>query len=95
MKVCIEKDQQGSFFVSVEQEQPAETNEAMPGETPAQESAEQSDKQPAADLKEALMLAGRMLSSGEQGQGQNLFDSGMASSMPKRAPVPVTNVGGM
>jgi hypothetical protein len=88
MKVCIEKSQDGQFSVYKENEQSAEMgagDEAMPGETPAIESAEQQNKQPARDLNDALMIAGKLLSQeGAQGDGASPFDEGLKSVLPQR-----------
>jgi hypothetical protein len=87
MKVCIEKSQDGQFSVYKENEQSAEMgagDEAMPGETPAMEAAEQQNKQPARDLNDALMIAGKLLSQEEQPGGDSPFDQGLKSVLPKR-----------
>lgn len=83
MKVCIETDQNGGFSVYAESEQPGETSETIPSETPQQEAGEMQDKQSAPDLKSALMLAGRMLSQAPKSSEPSPFDQGMASALPR------------
>jgi hypothetical protein len=87
MKVCIEKSQDDQFSVYRENEHSAEMGaggEAMPGETPAMEAAEQQNKQPARDLNDALMIAGKLLSQEEQAGGESPFDAGLKSVLPQR-----------
>jgi hypothetical protein len=84
MKICIEKSPDGQFSVYQENEQPGETNEAMPGESPQMEASEQQNKQPARDLQDALMIAGKLLSQ-EGGQGgESPFDAGLKKVLPQR-----------
>jgi hypothetical protein len=82
MKVCIEKDQQGQFLVSKE-DQPAEAQGGMSGEMMKPEMGG-ANKQQAKSLQDALMLAGRMLSEQEQG-GTSPFDEGVRETMPRRS----------
>ncbi len=72
MKVCIEKNPQGQYSVYQEPEESGT------------ETAEAQDKQPARDLQDALMIAGKML---QQAQETNSpFDEGMKKVMPGRQP---------
>jgi hypothetical protein len=86
MKVTIEKDPQGQFFVSTESAAPAmPAGEGMPSEGMAQAPAE--NKQPAQDLQEALMLAGKLLSTPDKAAGPSPFDEGMQETMPRKMPM--------
>lgn len=87
MKVCIEKDQQGRFFVYQENEPTTEGQEAsgMAAESPQAEASEQQDKQPARDLQGALLIAGKMLNAdaGQDAAGSP-FDQGLKSVLDQR-----------
>lgn len=76
MKVCIEKNDQGQFFVSTE-------TESMPEMAQEEHAAMPENKQPAKNLEEALMLAGRLLSKPAEGE-QSMFDQGVAKTLPQR-----------
>lgn len=81
MIICIEKNDQGQFFVY---QQDAAESAAMPG----MESTEQQNKTPANDLNEALQLAGRLLSSsGAKPEAEQMFDQGMMDKMASRGGV--------
>jgi len=76
MEVCIEKDPQGRFFVSVNNDSPATTDEP----TATSDSAK---RQPARNLAEALHLAEKYLSQPDQA-GPSPFDTGLLRTMPNR-----------
>lgn len=85
MKICIEKDDQGRFLVYAENEQQGETTESIPGETMAQESSEEINKQQARDLSDALVIAGRLLNGSPDSDGAgSMFDQGMQKVLPQR-----------
>lgn len=77
MKVVIEKTEDGKFFVSKESE------ESGQAESATQEGSEMADKQPARDIKEALMMAGKLLMMDD---GNSMFDQGVALTKP--TPIP-------
>lgn len=77
MKVCIEKNPQGQYSVYQEPEESG-------AETAAMETAEVQDKQPARDLQDALMIAGKMLQQAQEANSP--FDEGMKKVMPGRQP---------
>lgn len=85
MKVTIEKDPQGQFFVSTETAAPVMPNEGMQAEGAPAGQAE--NKQPAQDLQEALMLAGKLLSTPDKAAGPSPFDEGMQETMPRKMPM--------
>lgn len=80
MKVFIEKDEQGQFFVGMDTTGMAPTE---PAPNSAQAIMPNPETQPAKDLQEALMLAGRLLSQPGAGE-QSLFDAGMAKTISTR-----------
>jgi len=88
MKVCIEKSQDGQF--SVYQENEAETMPMQGGQMQGAmggqeaESSEQQNKQPARDLQDALMIAGKMLSQDQGAGGESPFDAGLRKVLPQR-----------
>lgn len=83
MKVVIEKDEQGNFFVSKEVE-PAQTEGATFSESASQEKGETQDRQPAKDIKEALMMAGKLLMMSDE--SSSMFDEGVALTKPNPMP---------
>lgn len=82
MKVCIEKDPQGQFTVSVEDE----AKEGMEGQPGAP--ADEGNKVSAKNLEEALMIAGKLLSAPAPGAGMSPFDQGVQKTMPRPVGAP-------
>lgn len=78
MKVCIEKDQNGQLFVSIEDE----AKEGM-GNT-----ADEGQKMPAKSIEEALMMAGKILSTPDKNAGMSPFDQGVQKTMPQPVGAP-------
>lgn len=82
MEVCIEKTEQGQYFVYEENKEPSQGMNEMP-EASGMESEEPANKQPARSLQDALMMAGKMLSQAPDA-GQQAFDAGMQRVLPNR-----------
>lgn len=78
MKVCIEKDPNGQLFVSIENEQ----KEGM-GAPP-----DEGQKMQAKSIEEALMMAGKILSTPDKNAGMSPFDQGVQKTMPQPVGAP-------
>jgi len=84
MKICIEKKDDGTFSVGVENESPEMEGEGGMKAGGMKAENEYSGMQPARSLQEALPLAGRFLSAPQPGAGPSPFDEGMQRTMPNR-----------
>lgn len=86
IEVCIKLDDQGNYSVGIESE-PVKPM-GMPGDEMAMqgeatETEGGSNMQPARDLNEALMMAGKLLSQKPE-QGSSPFDEGLKKVLPQR-----------